>query len=136
PGSADAITGCDVAFACLVAWRFGELSQQSVPPHVWQVRRCTHVPPIFTHSSQTRFFACLTDVTASMCAHAPPSLIAPAPSDPIYRGSRRHPTSSAGSPPVPDGARATTGRLRISEKTPRPRPRRHSTPAEGGPSRS
>ena len=31
--SADATTGCPVERACLVAWRFGELSQQSVVPH-------------------------------------------------------------------------------------------------------
>jgi len=38
-GSADAITGWPLARACLLAWRFGELSQQSVAPHSWHVRR-------------------------------------------------------------------------------------------------
>ena len=30
PGSAEATTGCPLVCACLVAWRLGELSQQSV----------------------------------------------------------------------------------------------------------
>jgi hypothetical protein len=32
--SLQVITGCPLACACLVAWRFGESSQQSVTPHV------------------------------------------------------------------------------------------------------
>ena len=34
PGCADAITGCALWCACLLAWWFGELSQHSVTPHV------------------------------------------------------------------------------------------------------
>jgi len=64
PGSAEAITGCPLAFACLLAWRFGELSQQRVVPHSWQVRKWTHPEPIFTHSSHSRRLACLTVVIA------------------------------------------------------------------------
>ena len=41
------------ARACLLAWRFGDESQQSVTPQVWQVRRCTHAAPILTHSSHS-----------------------------------------------------------------------------------
>ena len=51
--------------ACLLAWRFGDESQQRVPPQVWQVRRWTHSLPIFTHSSHSRRFAFLTSVTLS-----------------------------------------------------------------------
>jgi hypothetical protein len=52
--------------ACLLACRFGELSQQSVMPHVWQVRRWTQYEPIFTHSSHSRRCGCLIDAIASM----------------------------------------------------------------------
>jgi hypothetical protein len=34
----------------LLGCRLGELSQQRVPPHSWQVRKCTHSEPIFTLS--------------------------------------------------------------------------------------
>ena len=45
--------GMVAARACFDAWRFGEESQQSVRPHDWHVRRCTHLAPMRTHSSQT-----------------------------------------------------------------------------------
>src|SRR4051812_47438475 len=60
------MTGCLVAWACLVAWRLGELSQQSVDPHCWQVRRCSHREWTFTHSSHSRRFAWSTLVVAAM----------------------------------------------------------------------
>ena len=41
-------TWCPVTRACLVSCRFGELSQQCVPPHSRQVRRWTHSPPTRT----------------------------------------------------------------------------------------
>src|SRR6185295_10916742 len=44
--------GCWVLWKCLVAWWFGELSQQPTWPHVRQSRRCTHIEPVFRHSSQ------------------------------------------------------------------------------------
>src|SRR5262245_64538772 len=46
------MTGCPVAFACAVACRFGELSQQRIRPQLVQRRRCTHQPPISRQSSQ------------------------------------------------------------------------------------
>src|SRR5437763_10902257 len=107
------MTGCDVALVCLVACLFGELSQQCVPPHSWHVRRCTHWPPIFTHSSHTCFFACLTALTASICAHAPP-LIVPAPSDPISRVSRRRRRWTAGIPSTSAPATLPCGHRRTS----------------------
>jgi len=47
------MTGWALSSACRVACRLGELSQQRVTPQRWQVRRCTHVEPIFTHSSHS-----------------------------------------------------------------------------------
>ena len=44
--------GWRVAWKCLVAWRFGELSQQPTWPQVRHRRRCTQGEPIFRHSSQ------------------------------------------------------------------------------------
>jgi hypothetical protein len=44
----------------------GELSQQSVEPQCWHVRRCTHRAPILTHSSHAWRAAVRTVVTASM----------------------------------------------------------------------
>src|SRR5258705_13779157 len=44
--------GCWVAWKCLVAWRFGELSQHPTWPQVRQTRRWTHGDPIARHSSQ------------------------------------------------------------------------------------
>src|SRR5687767_13048841 len=63
------MTGWPLICACLVACRFGELSQHSVDPHAWQVRRWTHSDPIFTHSSHSGCFACLTSTTAARWAH-------------------------------------------------------------------
>src|SRR5207247_1661408 len=69
PGSAEAMTGCLLARACLVACLFGESSQQRVPPHSWHVRKWTHSAPILTHSSHSRRFGCLTVATARICVH-------------------------------------------------------------------
>src|SRR6516225_1301181 len=44
--------GWRVAWKCLVAWRFGESSQQPTWPQVRHKRRWTHGEPIFKHSSQ------------------------------------------------------------------------------------
>src|SRR5947209_15797254 len=44
--------GCDVSWKCAVACLFGELSQQPIFPQLWHMRRCTHQPPVFRHSSQ------------------------------------------------------------------------------------
>src|SRR6476659_1775990 len=60
PGSAEAITGCFAALACLLACLFGESSQQCVAPQLWHVRKWTHESPVLMHSSQTRRFGCLT----------------------------------------------------------------------------
>jgi hypothetical protein len=60
------MTGCPVACACLVAWRFEELSQQWVRPHSWQVRRWTQSLPIFTHSSHSYRSGCLIVAIAPM----------------------------------------------------------------------
>src|SRR5438046_8845468 len=62
------MTGCPLLRACLLAWRLGELSQQRVPPHSWQVRRCTQRAPIFTHSSHSYRLAPLTLLIALICA--------------------------------------------------------------------
>src|SRR5207237_9703752 len=62
------MTGCPLPCAWPEACRFGELSQQSVAPHVWQVRRCTQYAPIFTHSSHSRRCGCLIDAVALMWA--------------------------------------------------------------------
>src|SRR5205814_7315844 len=64
PISAEATTGCPLERACLLAWRLGEESQHRVSPHSWQVRRCTHDEPIFTHSVHSRRLACFTLVIA------------------------------------------------------------------------
>ena len=63
------MTGWLVARACRVACLFGELSQHSVTPQVWHVRKCTHRAWIFTHSSHSWAFAGLTLVTLLMCVH-------------------------------------------------------------------
>src|ERR1700730_13625828 len=65
------MTGWPVAWACFLAWRFAESSQHGVVPHSWQVRRWTHVAPVFRHSAHSRRFGCLTDAIASMCAQCP-----------------------------------------------------------------
>src|SRR6186713_1271607 len=44
--------GWPVAWKCLVACLFGELSQQPTWPQVRQSRRCTQREPVFRHSSQ------------------------------------------------------------------------------------
>src|SRR5258708_39832231 len=46
------MTGCWVAWKCLVACLLGESSQQPTWPHVRQIRKCSHSLPIFRHSSQ------------------------------------------------------------------------------------
>ena len=58
-----------MACACLLACRLGDESQHRVVPHVWQVRRWTHVEPIFTHSAHSRFFAVFTSSIASIWEH-------------------------------------------------------------------
>jgi hypothetical protein len=30
----------------------GDESQQPIRPYVWHIRRCTHQPPVWRHSSQ------------------------------------------------------------------------------------
>src|SRR5882724_11541222 len=57
PGSSERMMGCFVAWKCLVACLFFELSQQPTWPHYLQSRRCTQVSPIFRHSSQPWTFA-------------------------------------------------------------------------------
>src|ERR1051325_3594717 len=61
------MTGWPLPRACLLACWLGELSQQRVPPHCWQVRMCTQRAPIFTHSSHSWRFGCLTSSIDSMC---------------------------------------------------------------------
>src|ERR1700726_4725841 len=46
------MTGCWVAWKCLVACLLGESSQQPTWPHVRQIRKCSHSLPLFRHSSQ------------------------------------------------------------------------------------
>src|SRR5260370_13587518 len=46
------MTGCWVAWKCLVACWFGESSQQPTWPHVRQIRKCSHSLPLLRHSSQ------------------------------------------------------------------------------------
>src|SRR6202048_4175455 len=46
------MTGCWVAWKCLVACLLGESSQQPTWPHVRQIRRCSHSLPLLRHSSQ------------------------------------------------------------------------------------
>ena len=70
-GWADAITGCPLVRECLLACWLGELSQQSVAPQFWHVRRWTHRPPIFTHSAHSRRAGCLIVVTAERWAQVP-----------------------------------------------------------------
>ena len=55
--------------ACWLAWRFGEASQHSVAPQFWHVRKWTHSAPIFTHSSHSRRFGCLTVAMAVRWEH-------------------------------------------------------------------
>src|SRR5205823_2979962 len=54
-----------MARACFEACWLGELSQHSVAPHCWHVRRWTHCAPIFTHSAHSRRLACRTVVIAA-----------------------------------------------------------------------
>jgi hypothetical protein len=44
--------GWPEAWACLVAWRFGDESQQPTCPQVMHIRRWTHQLPVRRHSSQ------------------------------------------------------------------------------------
>jgi len=44
--------GWPLSFACAVAWRFGDESQQPIFPQVMHMRRWTQGLPIFRHSSQ------------------------------------------------------------------------------------
>src|SRR5258708_36646496 len=46
------MTGCWVAWKCLVACWLGESSQQPTWPQVRQSRKCSHLLPLFRHSSQ------------------------------------------------------------------------------------
>src|ERR1700730_3505909 len=46
------MTGCWVAWKCLVACLLGESSQQPTWPHVRQIRKCSHSLPLLRHSSQ------------------------------------------------------------------------------------
>src|ERR1700737_2875362 len=46
------MTGCRVAWKCLVACWLGESSQQPTWPQLRQIRKCSHLPPLFRHSSQ------------------------------------------------------------------------------------
>lgn len=69
------MTGCPIARACLLACWLGELSQQSVTPHSWHVRKWTQVALILTHSSHSRRFGCLIELTASMCEQLSSELI-------------------------------------------------------------
>src|ERR1700676_1398526 len=46
------MTGCPVAWKCLVACLLGESSQQPTWPQLRQIRRCSHSLPLFRHSSQ------------------------------------------------------------------------------------
>src|SRR5262245_58938800 len=64
------MTGCPLLRACFDACRFGELSQQRVPPHCWQVRRWTQREPIFTPSSHSPRCAVFTSLTVSMWGQA------------------------------------------------------------------
>ena len=41
PGSADRMIGWPSAWACLLAWRFGDESQQPILPQLMHIRRCT-----------------------------------------------------------------------------------------------
>lgn len=65
------MTGWPLARACLVAWRFGELSQHKVMPHSWQVRKCIQGEPIFIQASQARSVGSLIVVIPEICAHVP-----------------------------------------------------------------
>src|SRR5579872_255146 len=65
--------GWPVWWKCLVAWRWGELSQQPTCPQMRQSRKCTQREPIFRHSSQPSALG-VTLRIAETCAH--PSLIA------------------------------------------------------------
>jgi hypothetical protein len=58
-----------LARACFDAWRFGDESQQRVPPHVWHVRRCTQRLRIFTQSSHSRFKGSVTAEIARKWSH-------------------------------------------------------------------
>src|SRR5688572_18705873 len=69
------MTGCLLAAACFDACRLGELSQHSVVPHSWQVRRWTHDAPILTHSSHSRRRGCLISVMALICEQIPPAIM-------------------------------------------------------------
>src|SRR5213082_1438392 len=75
PGSSEVTTGCLVARACFEACWLGELSQHSVAPHCWQVRRCTHCEPILTHSAHSRRLPCRTVVIASRCSQLASAIV-------------------------------------------------------------
>jgi hypothetical protein len=61
------MTGWPLAAACRLACRLGELSQHSVVPHCWQVRKCTHRAFVFMHSSHSCRSANRTLGIAAMC---------------------------------------------------------------------
>src|SRR6202163_613779 len=46
------MTGCPVAWKCLVACLLGESSQQPTWPQLRQIRKCSHSLPLFRHSPQ------------------------------------------------------------------------------------
>jgi sigma-B regulation protein RsbU (phosphoserine phosphatase) len=69
------MTGWLVASACLLAWRFGEESQQRVPPQVWQVRRCSQRELIFTHSSHSRLCGVFSSSRAAKWAQGMTAMI-------------------------------------------------------------
>src|SRR5437899_12713986 len=69
------MTGCLLARACLLACWLGELSQHNVTPHSWQVRRCTHCAPIFTHSAHSRRLGSLMVVMAERWLQLPLDII-------------------------------------------------------------
>ena len=69
PGSSERITGWRVAWKCLVACLFFELSQHPTCPHPRHRRRCTQVSPIARHSSHPEVRAA-TSRTGHMAAVA------------------------------------------------------------------
>src|SRR6185436_14275415 len=64
------MTGCALLRACRLACWFGEESQHSVTPQLWQVRRWTQVSPVFTQASQTCTRGGMTVVRLVMSGHA------------------------------------------------------------------
>jgi hypothetical protein len=65
-GSYPSMIGWPVLLKCLVAWRFGELSQQPTWPQVRHSRRWTQAEPVFRHSSQPSALG-VTSRMSAMC---------------------------------------------------------------------